>query len=199
MIGVPNSLMPFASRSAESVPSGSTMASQLSRDTSPRKSSSPERNISHCVDASSTTRNSSVSNGLVGISFHHGHEASRVNTIRWLRHHSARRYGPVPTACSLNFAPYFSTASRGTAAQYAIAVSHGKTCSGFLSVMRTVRASTASTFATGSMVHMPLEALDLSASRASEYFTSSAVTWRPFPSGKHGSSWKRVPSRMRYV
>ena len=80
-----------------------------------------------------------------------------------------------------------------------MAVNHGNTWSGFLSVTRTVRPSTASTLATGSIVHMPLEAFDLSASRASENFTSSAVTGRPFPSGKHGSSWNRTPSRMRYV
>ena len=64
---------------------------------------------------------------------------------------------------------------------------------------RTVLASAASTFATGSIVHMPLEAFDLSASRASENLTSSAVTGLPFPSAKHGSSWNLAPSRMRYV
>ncbi|OQC27934.1 MAG: hypothetical protein BWX70_02037 [Verrucomicrobia bacterium ADurb.Bin070] len=44
------------------------------------------------------------------------HDGSRTNAIRWLRRHSASRYGPLPTAWLPNAAPYCSTASRGTTA-----------------------------------------------------------------------------------
>ena len=110
----------------------------------PRASSSWPRNISHCVDGSVTTRYSSLSYGAgFPTSAQPRHPVSRVNTIRWLRHHSTRRYGPDPTGCWPNFAPYVSSASCGTMPVKDIAMSHGNTWNGFVNVIATVRSSVA--------------------------------------------------------
>ena len=50
------SLMPFAASSGFRLPSARTIESQMSRDISPSMSTSPLRNMSHCVLRSSTTR-----------------------------------------------------------------------------------------------------------------------------------------------
>ena len=116
--------------------------------------------------------------------------------MRWLRHHSARRYGPDPTATPPKCVPYISTASRGTTPVYVIDISQGNTCCGVLSVIFTRLSSSASTFFTDAMVHIPLDAFFLSARRLSEYTTSADVTGRPLPPGKHLSGWNAAPGRM---
>ena len=149
VVGAEKRRTPRPASAGTSFPSLPTTASQLLRSMPPRPSTSLPRNMSHWVEGSVTTTYSILSYGAgFRRAAHPRQAASRVKTMRQLRHHSVRRYGPVPTACCPNDVPYFSTASCGTTAEYDSAVSQGNTWNGFFSVMFTVRASTASTLST---------------------------------------------------